>query len=241
MNKPAVVIIEENQALRERIKGHLLRQGFDVIESDAQAATITSWQSRLPNLAIIGSAIDGRWDGLDLVKRIRATDKAIPLILITRQSSESRAIAALKLGVNDYFKWPINYNELLNSIKRNLTISEGPSGNVKMPADQHLPNHVLVGNSPVLQHIRAYVRTVGNTDSTVLITGQTGTGKECVARQIHQHSPRCKKPLVCINCAALPDSLLESELFGFERGAFTGGEHGIFRQAQTRQRRQCLF
>ncbi len=222
MNKPAVMIVEEDRALRERIKGYLLRQEFDVIEADDQAVAIRSWQCRLPNLAIVGSASNGTWDGLELATWIRGTDKAIPLILINRQSSEAHAIAALKLGVNDYFKWPINYDELFNSIKRNLRLPQVPTENVKMPAAQHCPDHVLVGNSSAMRSILAVLPTVGRTDSTVLITGQTGTGKECVARQIHQHSPRRKQPLVCINCAALPDSLLESELFGFERGAFTG-------------------
>lgn len=222
MNKPAIMVVEESQMLRERLREHLLYQEFELFGAHDRTTALNLWQLRGPVLVIIYSESEMTWDGLDLAKRMRANDKFIPIILITRQSSEARAITALKLGINDYFKWPIDYNELLDSIKRNLTFPRVSSENIQKPTQQRCPDHVLVGNSQAIQHIRAYISTVGNTDSTVLITGQTGTGKECVARQIHQCSPRSKNPLVCINCAALPDSLLESELFGFERGAFTG-------------------
>lgn len=173
---------------------------------------------------IAGSSRDGAWDGLELAQQIRRWDRRIPLILITVNSSEDLAIAALRAGINDYFRRPFAPEDLAASINRCLSESHPADSMPKheTTASGLVSNPLLIGENPAMREIRAYIGKVASTDSNVLITGETGTGKELAAELIHRSSPRNQGPFVCINCAAIPDGLLESELFGYERGAFTG-------------------
>ena len=139
-----------------------------------------------------------------------------PLVVLAAQSSESFAISALRCAAADYLVEPVDLNRLAECVSRWLP------GNPATGADCLTGGEIMVGSSPAMQSLRAYIRRLGSTDCNVLITGETGTGKELVAQLIHQNSTRCEHPLICINCAAIPDSLLESELFGYESGAFTG-------------------
>lgn len=140
-----------------------------------------------------------------------------PLLVVAKHSCESLAIAALRCGATDYFCEPCDEQALAialdNCLAKRPTIEKNPDG-----------AGVLVGNSVELDGIRRYIARVAATDCSVLITGETGTGKELVAQMIHGGSARAKRQMVCVNCAAIPDSLLESELFGYERGAFTGAD-----------------
>ncbi len=223
MNKPMIMIVDDDQAPCERLKKDLLSQSFEINLVRNQIGVCEQCQLIKPVLIIICSAADGPRSALEIISLIRSSDAITPLILVARHSSETLAIKALKLGVNDYFKWPLDYDELLDSIRSNLARAEGVFYNAELPTNaENLCDHNIIGNSPAIKKIKHYLKKVAAMDSTVLITGQTGTGKECVARQIHQYSSRHDKPMICINCAALPDNLLESELFGFERGAFTG-------------------
>ncbi|MCK5667603.1 MAG: sigma-54-dependent Fis family transcriptional regulator [Gammaproteobacteria bacterium] len=223
MNKPTIMIVDENQALCDHLKKDLLSQGFEIQLVHDQTSACKLWQLIKPALIIICSAADSRWSGLDFISIIRSSDEITPLILVARQSTEAFAIKALKLGVNDYFKGSLDYYELLDSIKSNLAKIRETFVNTQSSSNaDSLSDQTIIGDCPAIKKLKVYLKKVAAMDSTVLITGQTGTGKECVARQIHQYSPRHDKPMICINCAALPDNLLESELFGFERGAFTG-------------------
>lgn len=221
MKKPAILIAEEDEILRQ-LKVRLLSHGFEIIEAPDKTGVLRLFQSRKPDLVIIGSSWKGARDGLKVAAQIRQQDSKVPLILITKHSSEARVIAALRAGFNDYFNVPFSYEDLMVSVKRNLFCF----------SQQFLTNHKIVfglsndqpmiGDSAQMQEIKAYLLKVAATDSTVFITGETGTGKELAAELIHRNSPRQKRPFICINCAAIPESLVESELFGYERGAFTG-------------------
>jgi DNA-binding NtrC family response regulator len=146
---------------------------------------------------------------------LRAKQTVPPLLILASESSEAFAISALRAGAAEYLTHPVELATFAQSISRWVLEST--------PLKCDLAGgDVLVGGSPVMQSLRAQIRRVAATDCNVLITGETGTGKELVAQLIHQNSSRREYPLVCINCAAIPDSLLESELFGYERGAFTG-------------------
>lgn len=215
MKNPAILIAKGDEILRQDLKSRLFHHGFEVIEALNKTSALRSFQSRKPDLVIISSSEDNNGDGLKTVAQIRRQDREIPLFLITRNSSEARVIAALRAGITDYFKWPVSYEELVASINRNL------SDHKKSFSETDI-DEPMIGDGAAMREIKAYILKIATTDSTVLITGETGTGKELAAEMIHWNSPRHQKPFVCINCAALPESLVESEMFGYERGAFTG-------------------
>ncbi len=157
---------------------------------------------------------------MPLVRKIKYYHPQWPIILITRKSSEERAIAALKAGVTDYYKFPLSYDHLSKTIKALLIHPPQCYPPAAKGAGVCLPE--IIGRGEAMQQIKAYLLRVAKSKSTVLITGETGTGKELIAETVHRHSGVTKKQMICVNCAALPDSLVESELFGYRRGAFTG-------------------
>ncbi len=150
---------------------------------------------------------------LATARTLRARDAHLPIVLVVADGSEAIAVDALRAGVSDYLRAPCAEPELVAALAR-YRPRAAPAREATAPA--------MVGSSAAMRQIRAYVETVGATDTNVLVTGETGTGKELVAELLHAHSPRRHRPFVSINCAAIPDTLLESELFGHERGAFTG-------------------
>jgi DNA-binding NtrC family response regulator len=179
--------------------------------------------SKSPDLVIICSIKEDALKSLHLVHKIRQYNKTIPILFITEQSSEPIAIAALRAGVNDYYKIPFSKDSLragINHFLKNADNQLMPENSSKI--DHAQIDHTIIGHSSGIQEVKDYIKRVAMTDSTVLITGETGTGKELVAEMIHLQSRRNKKPLIRINCSALPENLVESELFGYEKGAFTG-------------------
>jgi DNA-binding NtrC family response regulator len=185
---------------------------------------IRTLRAREPDLVIVGPLGPERWDEVGLAQDIRRLNRWVPIILIPANSSEALAIAALRAGVTDYVKQPVIVEELVARVIRCLAEADpspflAPSEATASRSED--PPH-LIGESPSMREIDAYIGQVATTDSTVLISGETGTGKELVAALIHMRSTRAGKPFVSINCAAIPENLLESELFGYERGAFTG-------------------
>lgn len=222
--KAAVLIAERDESVRRRLKEALLRRGLAVIESSGETAILQSFPNRNIELIILGSLENGSWNGLELARQIRRSDRNLPIIFIATETSEELAIAALKAGINDYFKEPYSLEDLVASADRYLpdALSHRPDQGEKLPASDIIDGHRMIGESPAMREIRASIGKIAATDSNVLVTGETGTGKELVAELIHRNSPRANQPFVCINCAAIPDTLLESELFGYERGSFTG-------------------
>ncbi len=162
-------------------------------------------------------------EGLGLAKKFRESFPPIPIVIFTREGSEDFALAVLRAGINDYLKEPFGSGELTASIARCLSgFSKNEStSRASPPASPYIAKN-LIGDSQTMEDLREYITRVSETDSNVLITGETGTGKELIARLIHENSFRRKNPFICVNCAAIPETLLESELFGHERGAFTG-------------------
>lgn len=215
----AILVAEEDERLRGDLRDQLNYQGFQVHGARDWLQTQRFLQCNRIQLAVIGPFRDGNREGLDLVDEIRRRDRRLPTIMIGASNSEARAIAALRAGVKDYFRRPYSFQDLLASIQRNLYLAKRETP----VADLNPSNHpLLIGESAAMQQVKAYLKKVAASTCNVLIEGETGTGKELVAQLIHQHSARRDKPLICINCAALPDDLLESELFGHEKGAFTG-------------------
>jgi DNA-binding NtrC family response regulator len=231
---PTIVTAGLEDQCIEKIARLCSSSQLGVIPQIQPASLVKRIQSEPPALIVLGA--DGRHtdDGMAIIRKIRSVHDSLPIILISRHSSEARAISALRAGVSDYFKYPIPYPQLFSSINR---LASTPSKRIGVPATGcTCLKTMVIGSSAEMRDVEHYLTRVAGTSSTVLITGETGTGKGLAAEYVHQHSMRAKKRLVMVNCAALPEGLAESELFGYEKGAYTGavaGNQGKFAQANS--------
>ena len=221
MRKQTVAIIAEDGLQRESMRQMMLGQGFKVNGSALAGQLIRSLQHIKPDLIILVSLLKGPDNGLESAREIRRHDQRTPIILITPQRSKELANEVIKIEAMYYIKLPFLMDDLTATINRSLSASNLEDNSEPTDSDPGSHERIVGRSSPITQ-VTSSLRKVAATDCTVLITGETGTGKELAAKFIHQHSPRAQQPFVVINCAAIPDTLLESELFGHERGAFTG-------------------
>jgi len=165
--------------------------------------------------------------GLDVLKQLRRIDARIPVVLVTVVRSAESAIEAMRQGAYDYLLKPLDLqklNRVINEALKVARLMREPAVVAGMPPDEELPGEAIIGSCPGMQEAYKAIGRVADQTFPVLITGESGTGKELVARAIYQHGPRAKAPFLALNCAAIPENLLESELFGHEKGAFTGAE-----------------
>ena len=218
-----ILVVDDELSVRQSLKRWFGQEGFRVgIAADAKEAlellTRAAWDIVLLDIRMPGM------DGLDLLSRIRDMDSSIIVIMITGYAAVDTAVEALKKGAFDYVAKPFDPEELSHLVGRALQHRELTTENLRLreKVDQLAGHDRILARSTVMTNVMDLVDTVAKTDSTVLIRGESGTGKELVARAIHSRSARRYFPLLPINCGALTESLLESELFGHERGAFTG-------------------
>lgn len=223
--KPPVILItgECHSRLCRKVTRLLANSGFVPISVFNLRNLKSEVHRHQPAVAVCVSHQRDPDEALKPLSIIQKTHNDLPTILIADQSSELLAIAALRAGIDDYFKNPFSDADLLSSCRKWVRNRKPPkSSDSEGGCLTSTPEDPMVGNSPAMQEIKAYIANVARTDSTVLITGETGTGKELAAEWIHSLSLRKIKPLVRVNCSAMPDGLVESELFGYDRGAFTG-------------------
>lgn len=196
-------------------------QGYQLLDP-VNEITAQSLLSVSPD-AVLVSHRDDETSALAAVRKTRALCATLPIIFLTGKSCEQLAIDAFHAGVTRYLRNPCTPTQIAQSLRESLPRGPTPAMSAG-DADQLAGSCPLIGTSAAICELRRYIRQIAPAETNVLITGETGTGKELVAQLIHENSPRRDKPLVCLNSAAIPESLIESELFGYERGAFTGAQ-----------------
>ena len=215
-----ILIVEDEEIIRQALKKVLQRQQFDVAEADSVAAAL-ALQPQQFDLVISDLRLPGAL-GTDLLQRCGDT----PVIIMTSYASMRSAIDAMKLGAVDYIAKPFDNDEMLATVQRVLgagaALSRKRAQKKSSKSDPTDALSNIIGNSPAMQALYSKIHKVAPTDATVLICGETGTGKELIANAIHNSSPRAQQPMISVNCAAIPETLIEAELFGHEKGAFTG-------------------
>ncbi|MFH1010015.1 MAG: sigma-54 dependent transcriptional regulator [bacterium] len=221
---PTVQIVDDDPQIRKVIGEILLSNRYEVLEAEEANSAWHQFQTEQPDLSIVDIGLPGEEDGIDLLRRIHRQDKEHPVLMISGQASPQQAVEALKLGAYDYLGKPINFEKLQLLIARGLESIRRRQSLERLKVSLQTENGFdrLLGNSPIFLQLIEVARRVAEIPSaSVLLTGESGTGKELFARAIHWSSSCAHEPFVEINCAAVPETLLEAELFGFEKGAFT--------------------
>ncbi len=218
-----ILVIDDDETIRDVLQLFLSKEGFEVTVAASAEEGLDILFSEAPDLLLVDMVMPGM-GGMDILKVLKQKNINIPVIMITAFGTIESAVEAMKLGAYDYITKPLNLEALVITIKRAVDVSRLRKENLWLKRQLRQRYHFsgLIGDSPKMQKVYEMIEKIADTDSTVLITGESGTGKELVARTIHYSSSRAEGPFVPINCAAIPKDLLETELFGHEKGAFTG-------------------
>lgn len=231
--KANILVTDDEKSIRNSLKEILEFEGYEVHEAENGSEAISKFQEHKIDLMLLDIKMKGM-DGMEVLKKLRDMQQDFPVIMISGHGNIELAVEATKLGAFDFIEKPPDLNRLLVSVRNALDRRELAQENKNMRSK--LPDvPELIGESDAMQEIKQTIEKVAPTNSRVLITGENGTGKELVARWIHEKSNRSSGRMVDVNCAAIPSELLESELFGHEKGAFTGatGQRiGKFEQAE---------
>jgi|UniRef100_A0A7C5ENA3 nitrogen regulation protein NR(I) len=228
-----ILIVDDDPQLRQSFEKLLTGEGHTVWTAASGEAALDLLRERLPDLVIMDVRMPGM-SGLDTFRHLHELEPRLPVIIMTAYGTTETAIEATKLGAFDYVLKPFDIPDLLVLIGQALEAGRFMRSRVEMNVTPGTESEALIGISKPMQEVYKAIGRVAPTDATVLIRGESGTGKELVARALYQHSLRKHKPFLVINCVAIPETLLESELFGYEKGAFTGAHTrrvGKFEQA----------
>lgn len=222
---PTVLIIDDEEHMRWAINKALSAEDYRVIEAPDGEKGLAIVAAENPDLVLLDLRMPGM-DGISVLKKIKSDFAKIPVIVITAHGTIETAIESMKLGASDYITKPFDIDELKILIKRSIEVKDlfEEVSYLRSELGNKL-DFQLIGQSPAVRKINEIINQIANSDATVMISGESGTGKEVVARAIHQQSNRRNKPFIAVNCAAIPENLLESELFGYEKGAFTGANN----------------
>ena len=230
--KSRILVIDDEAAVRDSLKMILEYDGYDCLLAPSGQDGLARVQKDSPDLVFLDVKMPGM-DGLDVLRRIRQLDEALPVVMISGHGTVTTAVEATKAGATDFLEKPLSTERVTltirNTIKQQRVLDENRSW--RRAAEVR---HEMIGSSAALKDVTESVRRAAPVRSSVLIQGESGVGKELVARAIHRNSPRARERFVQVNCAAIPDDLIESELFGHEKGSFTGATEkqiGKFEQA----------
>jgi DNA-binding NtrC family response regulator len=219
--KKRILLVDDEPGIRASLKV-VLEPTYEVICASDSQEGLDLFRRESPNLILLDVILPGT-DGMSLLQTMHAEDRSIPVIMLTATRTVKTAVAAMKTGAADYLTKPFDIEELRLIVAKTLAAQELKREVQYLRAQvvNRYAFHNLIGKSPAMQEIYSKIEQVADTRATVLITGESGTGKELVARAIHYNSSRRERPFVALNCAALPETLIESELFGHEKGSFT--------------------
>jgi DNA-binding NtrC family response regulator len=220
--KKRILVVDDELGVRASLQ-MTLEPAYEVVCASSAGEGLAQFRQELPHLVLLDVILPDA-DGLELLKAMRSEDSGVPVIMLTAIKTVKTAVDAMKMGAADYVTKPFDIEELRLIVAKTLATQELEQ-EVRYLRAQVVNSygfHNLVGKSPAMREIYSKIEQVADTRSTVLITGESGTGKELVARALHFNSARRERPFIAINCASIPDTLIESELFGHEKGSFTG-------------------
>jgi two-component system nitrogen regulation response regulator NtrX len=228
----SVLIVDDELAIRETLEQILTYEGYEVMKAGSGAEALQLVQKKRPNVILLDVKMP-QMDGFEVLARLVQEEDPVPVIVISGHGTIETAVEAVKGGAYDYLEKPLDRSRLLVTLANCLDHYRVVEDR-RLLQEQVCLASPLVGQSPQMQKVREFIDKVAPSEATVLVTGENGTGKELVVAAIHQASGRAHRPLVEVNCAAIPQELVESELFGHERGSFTGADRqrtGKFEQA----------
>lgn len=232
--KPLILITDDEKSIRNTLREILEFEKYKTVEAEKGEEALAIVKDEPVDLVILDIKMKGM-DGIEVLGKIKQVKQELPVIMISGHGTIKIAVEATKTGAFDFIEKPPDLNRLLVSVRNALKSSELARENRKIRSELTGAGEII-GSSPIIEQIKKTIEKVAPTSSRVLITGENGTGKELVARSIHNQSKRSAKKFVAVNCAAIPSELLESELFGHEKGAFTGASDrriGKFEQADN--------
>ncbi|UCF83039.1 MAG: sigma-54-dependent Fis family transcriptional regulator [Desulfobacteraceae bacterium] len=220
-----ILIIDDDYQLRKSFEKLLTQEGYSLESAPSGETGLKLVHKKMPDLVVLDMRLPGM-NGFETFQAIHDVEPKLPVIIMTAYGTTETAIEATKMGAFDYILKPFDIPDMLNVIYQALEAGRFMRSPVEMNAiPEEASREAIIGRSDQMQEVYKAIGRVSSTDATVLIRGESGTGKELVARAIYHHSLRANKPFHVINCVAIPETLLESELFGYEKGAFTGATH----------------
>jgi two-component system response regulator PilR (NtrC family) len=223
--KPRILVVDDEASMRDMLRIVLRRDGYDVTVAENGRAAIAALNEQRVDLLLSDIRMPDV-TGVDVLRAAKESNRGVVAFMMTAFASTDTAVEAMRLGASDYFTKPFSMDELRLKIRQHLHAHQLEEENLLLKRALHSQHSFssIIGRSAVMVDLFRMIETVSATTSTVLITGESGTGKELVARAVHSHSSRRDRPFVALNCGAVPETLLESELFGHMRGAFTGAD-----------------
>ncbi|MEK6655324.1 MAG: response regulator, partial [Thermodesulfobacteriota bacterium] len=219
MNK-TILIVDDEESICQTLEGILTDEGYETVATGSGEEALRVVEEELPNLVLLDIWLPGM-DGIDVLKAIKGSHPQVQVVMMSGHGTIETAVKATKLGAFDFIEKPLSLEKVILAVNNALALAGLEEENLLLKQKvRH--EYELTGNSGPIQELKEMIGIVAPTNAWILIMGENGTGKELVARSIHRQSRRAQRSFIEVNCAAIPEDLIESELFGHEKGAFTG-------------------